>query len=201
MGPGRHYLIRTIGGRRASVKVYNRRAGHGLLRRMRPGRSILEAAGYFAFAQAGLPTARLLVWAEERRAGLWQRGVIATELVDAPTVAEAAGAQPELIEDAARLLARIHRAGLAHGDARTRNFLATREGVVAFDLEHWAALGAGLAERDLADLLGSALRVTADEAAVVRALAAYAAGGGAAALTEEDAVAEARAWAAGGVRP
>lgn len=174
--PGRHYLRRDIAGAPAFVKVYNRRAKHGVLRRLRPGRSVNEARGYLAFARAGLETPRVLFWGEERALGLWRRGVICTEFIDSPTVAEsfARDRDESLLLAAADALGRIHRAGLAHGDPRTRNFLATSAGALPFDLCSWGPLTRRAREWDLVQFLGSAAALGADESLVRRMLGACA---------------------------
>jgi hypothetical protein len=56
---------------------------------------------------------------------------------------------------AARLLARIHAAGLVHGDAVLRNFLTSKGAMHAIDLPRWNRLTAPRAENDLAHLITS----------------------------------------------
>lgn len=193
-GPGRRHLVRDLAGVRAMVKVYNRRAKHGLLRRLRPGRSVSEAAGYMAFARAGIATPRLLLWGEHRRLGLLERGLIATEMIDAPTIADAGGA-PELLRATSAALAHIHQAGLAHGDPRTRNFLATAPTPTPFDLCSWSTLTPRAHEWDLVQFLGSALALTGDDSSPAALLDAYTAAGGPAPKCPSDIITRADAYA------
>jgi tRNA A-37 threonylcarbamoyl transferase component Bud32 len=172
---GRHHVRRCLGEIDAFVKVYNRRQKHGLIRRLRSARSMREAAGYLAFAQAGLAAPDLLLWSELRRFGLLERGVIVTAWVASPTVAEAlvSGEDHSLLSVTAAALARIHRAGLAHGDPRTRNFLATPEGPMAFDLCSWGRLTEQSRTWDLTKFLGSSVVLVGDESIAAALLEAY----------------------------
>jgi hypothetical protein len=143
----------------AFVKVYRPRAKHGLLRRLRPGRAAREGRGYEAFARAGLPAVRLLFWGEERRWALLRVGAVATLQVAAEPVSVAYGSAPreDLLQRTAAALGAIHRAGLAHGDPRTRNFLATMPVPLAIDLPSWSTLSRRSQTQDLVRFLGSAL--------------------------------------------
>ncbi len=176
----RHYqqapLPNTTGA--AFVKTYNRRPRHTLRRRLKSGRSIHEARGYIAFANKGIPTPTLLFWGERRVMGglLWESGVIGTGLIDAPTVADRYANTPslELLERTAHALAHIHSVGLAHGDPRTRNFLAPETPaqapapeIIPFDLCSWGALTPRRRQDDLVKLLGSAVALTNGDSEIV----------------------------------
>ena len=144
------------------VKVYRRRPSHGLLKRWRPGRAIKEGNGYLEFSKRGIQTVPLIAWGEERHWGLWQRGVVVTEAIDAITVEEeyTSDENVELLCDTAELLARIHTVGLTHGDPLARNFLATRPDPVPFDLPSWGKLTPSSQREDLIRFLGSMLQLT-----------------------------------------
>lgn len=175
-GEGRGYAMVTgDSGVEAFVKVYNRRGKHGIRRRIKHGRSVREGEGYVRFAAAGIVTPRVLVWGEERVRGLWERGVIATELIHRRTVAEAYSRDGDAseIDSAARSLAGIHGKGLVHGDARTRNFFAGSEVAMAFDLCSWGSLTKGKRRRDVVVLAGSAIALTSDEEAGRRVIEVY----------------------------
>lgn len=146
----------------AVVKVYRPRRKHGLLRRLRASRAAREGRGYEAFATAGIPAVRLLFWGEERRWALFAVGAVATLRVDAEPVSVAYGRAPDdgLLERTAAALGAIHRAGLAHGDPRTRNFLATTPVPLAIDLPSWSPLGRRSQTQDLVRFLGSAAILT-----------------------------------------
>ncbi len=192
-GEGRHHLVRVVAGVRAMVKVYNRRGKHGVVRRLRAGRSVREARGYAAFGRAGIRTPRILMWGERRRWWLLhESGVIVTEMVDAVTVAEAVkagGGGVEWLEGCARELAVIHGACLAHGDPRTRNFLAVEDegsgraggsgcAPMAFDLCSWGRLTEKSREWDLVQMVGSAMALTGDAGVGEAMVRAYEGAGG-----------------------
>lgn len=142
----------------AFVKVYARRAGHGLVRRLRPGRAEREARGCLAFARARLPVVELLLWGERRARHLLDAGLVATRRVPRPTLADAflESFDDEILAGGIALLARVHAAGLVHGDARLRNLLATEPAPTICDLAQWADAGRHAAARDLCTYLASA---------------------------------------------
>lgn len=163
------------GGDEVFVKVYRRRPEHRLLRRLGRGRAASEAAGFQAFARANLPVVPLLAWAEERRFGLLEKGMVVTAKVAVRTVAEvyAETQGREWLEAVIDELVTIHRAGLAHGDPRTRNFLATRPRVTAFDLPSWSRKARGAQVRDLVRCLGSVTKLVGEAGASHDLLSRY----------------------------
>lgn len=150
------------GGGRAFIKVYNPRAKHSLWRRLRSSRAIAEGRGYLTFAAAGIVTPELVAWGEVRRRGLWMRGVVITRMIEGPTVAEDFVARGDVgvLEQTAGCLSRVHRAGLAHGDPRLRNFLVSGGEILPFDLCSWGRLSERRRRNDLLKFLGSAMTVT-----------------------------------------
>ena len=178
-GPKRGYvnvpLPASLSPGEAMVKVYNRRPKHTVLRRLRRGKSVREARGMRVFAGAGLPVVRLLGWGEERTFGLWQRGVIITERVHAVTLADAYAdaPEPEVFDGGIEQLARIHRAGLSHGDARAGNFMIAGDDVVIIDVEAWSRINPGSRSRDLVRYLGSVIAATGDPGAAESLLDRY----------------------------
>ena len=171
-----HPLPPSLGQGEAFLKVYRRRAKHGLLRRLRPGRAAREGSGYRAFAGRNIETPQLLFDLEERRKGLFEKGYIATVRIDAPTVAEAYVQEKDdhWLEATVKSLLNIHQAGLAHGDPRTRNFLATHPVPMPFDLPSWNPLSRVSQAVDLERLLGSVLLLTEDIQQVEYLLKLYA---------------------------
>jgi len=147
-----------------AVKVYTPRPKHGILRRLRTGRAAKEGAGYMAFTERGLSVPTLLLWGESRRWGLLKFGIVVTLWVDAPSVAEAytSSQQEELLFSTAEELAQIHRAGLAHGDPYTRNFLATHPRPMPLDLTSWSRFGKASQLTDLIRFAGSVIKLTDD---------------------------------------
>ncbi|MHC4470822.1 MAG: BUD32 family EKC/KEOPS complex subunit [Planctomycetota bacterium] len=148
----------VLAGRFAMVKLYPARNRHRILRRLRRGRAAREGRGYAEFAARGIPTPRLLLWGEKRRFGLHVMGIVATVRIYAPPVARAyrQTGEEEILAAAIEELAFIHRAGLVHGDALARNFLATRPRVTVFDLASWGRLRPASRIEDLSRFLGTA---------------------------------------------
>lgn len=146
------------------VKVYIPRPKHGVLRRLRPGRAAREGAGYLAFLERGLLVPKLVLWGESRSCGLFEFGIVVTMRVDAPSIAEAytLSRQDELLLATAEELARIHQAGLAHGDPYTRNFLATLPRPMPLDLTSWSRLRKASQLKDLTRFAGSIIKLTND---------------------------------------
>jgi tRNA A-37 threonylcarbamoyl transferase component Bud32 len=181
----------------AVVKVYNRRPSHRLLRRLRPGKAVREASGMRVFARAGVPVPPLLAWGEERALGLWQRGVVITERLPATALDEQyqGTRHGEVFAAGMERLAMIHRAGLAHGDARACNFLADGDDVFVIDVEAWSRLNRRSGRRDLVRYLGSALRATGDAETTSALLARYEALAGAPVARRASLLEEARRYA------
>lgn len=144
------------------VKVYRRRPSHGLLRRLLPGRALHEGRGYVEFSNRGIHTVPLIAWGEERHWGLLERGVVVTRAIEANTVEEefSNSEDTELLFATAEQLARIHVAGLAHGDPLVRNFLATQPTPTPFDLPSWSRLSRSSQFKDLIRFLGSVAGLT-----------------------------------------
>ncbi|MHC4859482.1 MAG: RIO2 family protein [Planctomycetota bacterium] len=99
-----------------------------------------------------------MLWGEKRRFGLHVMGIVATVRIYAPPVARAyrQTGEEEILAAAIEELAFIHRAGLVHGDALARNFLATRPRVTVFDLASWGRLRPASRIEDLSRFLGTA---------------------------------------------
>lgn len=137
------------------------------MRRLRASRAAAEGRGYTAFAEAGIETPQLIAWGELRRWGLWTKGIVITRLIEGPTLAEhlRAGGSADSLMRAAECMATIHRAGLAHGDPRLRNFLIDAERIVPFDLCSWGRLTNRSRRDDLVKFLGSTLTILGPETA------------------------------------
>lgn len=157
------------------VKVYLPKKKRRLLIRLKMGRAWREGHGYLEFQARGIQTVNLLFFGEERRFGLLKRGIVITQRVEAETVAKAYELNPryELLERTADALARIHLAGLAHGDPRTRNFLATEPQPLTFDLPSWSFLTASNQNRDLVRFFGSAAATLGSEREIQRLIVRY----------------------------
>lgn len=190
-------------GGEAMVKVYHRRKAHGLLRRLRPGRALREGRGYEQFARLNLPIPRLLLYGEHRPRGLHAWGVVVTARIDAPTVAEACDAarDPDLLRATIALLASTHNAGLSHGDAVTRNVLATRPVPTLFDLASWGRADRRSRDNDLVRLLGSVTRLGASRDECAALLAHYGAWAAAPCAPTDGLLDRAAAYAAATERP
>jgi tRNA A-37 threonylcarbamoyl transferase component Bud32 len=158
------------------IKRYRLRPNHSIMRRLRPGRSAHEGRGYRAFRRQGLATPALLAWGESRRFLLFEFGIVVTQYVDAPSVAQvyAQNGDDALLADTARELARIHRAGLTHGDAFVRNFLAVRPRPVALDIASWSRFSRASQLKDLTRFGASIFKLTNDAEKVRGMLVCYA---------------------------
>lgn len=158
------------------IKRYRLRPNHGMFRRLQPGRSALEGRGYLAFRERGLATPALLAWGESRHFLLFEFGIVVTQYVDAPSVAQAYAQTGDdaLLADTARELARIHRAGLTHGDAFVRNFLATRPRPVALDIASWSRFCRASQLKDLTRFGASVFKLTNDTEKIRGMLVCYA---------------------------
>jgi len=143
----------------AFVKVYSRRRAHNLLRRLRRGRAEKEAAGFRAFQSAGVPSVELMAWGEERRRGLWERGLVVTRFINTPNLFSVLMRSRDhgILRDGAIFLANLHRKGLAHGDAGLTNFLPGPSGLLALDLSEWRRESTSGRINDAARMAGSAL--------------------------------------------
>jgi len=146
------------------VKAEFRRPHQPLTKRIRASRAIAEGRGYRAFAAASLPTPRLFAFGEQSRVRPRAGAFVVTERVRGRNAAHWWAIRPDadLGVRVARLLARIHAAGLAHGDAAMRNFVLVDGREYAVDLPGWSRWSREAAERDLALFLGSAANLGAD---------------------------------------
>jgi tRNA A-37 threonylcarbamoyl transferase component Bud32 len=171
----KHSRLDLPDGTPCHAKVYRPRPSHGILRRLRSRRAVREGRGYRAFRSVDLPVVPLLAYGERRRLGLLVHGYVFTEEIPAPTVAEAwrTSPDPDLLGRTARFLGRIHTSGLSHGDARTRNFLVTDHGLVAFDLASWSAARPRYRRKDVARLLAAVAALTGDRSSDSALIAAY----------------------------
>lgn len=185
------------------IKRYRLRPNHGIIRRLKPGRSALEVRGYRAFRQRGLVIPDLLVWGESRRFLLFEFGIIVTQYVDAPSVAQvyAQSGDDALLADTARELSRIHCAGLAHGDAFVRNFLATRPRPMPLDIASWSPFCRASQLKDLTRFGASVFKLTNDPEQVKAMLLHYAQNGPALPASMDSLVARACAYAQTTKRP
>jgi len=160
---------------RVYAKRYRVRAGHSILRRLGPNRARREGAGHRAFAEKGIPTPRLLVYGDTRKAGLFVEGIVATVVLDAANLIEhyRSTGEKEMIWEATRFLARIHTGGLAHGDACLRNFVVSGSSAMALDLPSWSRLSRKAWLNDLTRFFGTGLKLTADKDFVSHLMDAY----------------------------
>jgi tRNA A-37 threonylcarbamoyl transferase component Bud32 len=101
--------------------------------------------------------------------------MVVTAKVAVGTVAEVYAETPgrEWLEAVIDELVMIHRAGLTHGDPRTRNFLATRPRVTAFDLPSWSRRTRRSQVRDLVRCLGSVTKLVGETEVSDRLLFRY----------------------------
>jgi tRNA A-37 threonylcarbamoyl transferase component Bud32 len=157
------------------VKAEFRRPDQPLGKRLKPGRAVAEGRGYRAFQAAGIPVARLLAFGEQSRLRPRGGGIVVTEKLRGRDAANAwrRVRSGEICARVARSLAAIHAAGLVHGDAVMRNFVVAPQAEYAIDLPRWAAWSREGAEHDLALLVGSAMRLGADSAQVLRCVTEY----------------------------
>ena len=158
----------------AFVKVYRPRSRRGWVRRLGRGREAVERDGYRTFARLGLPSADLLLTGERRVMGLRRYGFVATRYVDAVHVERRLrdGAGEELVMATARVLARIHAAGLVHGDPLLRNFLDHPPEPMPIDLGSYGPSSPAAHREDLVRFLGSTVRAVGRDVAR-RGLLAY----------------------------
>ena len=160
---------------KAMVKVYRVRKPKKILSRLKKSRAIREGEGYRHFNELGIKTIKLILYGEERKWGLFQKGVVVTIYKPVDTIAEAYRKRKdfELLLHAAEKLAIIHQTGVAHGDPRTRNFLATSPCPLPFDLPSWSKLRAKSQMQDLVRFLGSAAVLLEDATKSHRLLEVY----------------------------
>jgi hypothetical protein len=157
------------------VKAEYRRPDQALRKRFRDSRAVREGRGFRAFAAAGLPVAELHFFGEQSRLRPRGGSIVVTRGVLAPNAAEIYADGPDL-EVGRRVmgsLAGIHARGLVHGDPLLRNFVPTPEQVWIVELPAWGRANERNVERDLARLLGAALRFGADHAHLNQLCLAY----------------------------
>lgn len=150
------------------------------IQRLRPRYADHEGRALRHLAAAGVPVPKLLFYGEEWSLGIRRRGVVATELLTAPTLFEVLANECDRrwIEAYSRILARIHAAGLSHGDAHSRNFLVHNSRLVALDLENSRILTHKKRTSDLVTMVSSVLHATNREGSAVSALDSYLSAGG-----------------------
>jgi tRNA A-37 threonylcarbamoyl transferase component Bud32 len=144
----------------AAVKVTRRRTlGTNRARRA------FEAA--LTLARTGVPVVEPLAWIENGGRAWFLARFVEGKMVDVL----------EDGEDAARLAARIHAAGVEHGDFKPQNLIATKTAVVVLDLDaskvHGAVPSRRARARDLGALVAYAERLGASAKARSRIVAAY----------------------------
>jgi tRNA A-37 threonylcarbamoyl transferase component Bud32 len=151
-------------GGKAVLKVYVSKRRGDLPRRLKRSRAAHEGSGYLVFARAGIPVVPLLFWGEKRRLALFETGAVATLHMPADTVAQAfrKTSDDDLLKRAAAALGAIHRAGLAHGDPRVRNFLADGPLPTVIDLASWSRFSPRSQQNDLMRFLASAALLTGE---------------------------------------
>ena len=156
------------------------------VQRLRPRYASHEGQALQQLAAAGIPVPRLLFYGEEWRMGIRNRGVVATELLQAPTLSDVvtAGRGTAWLEPYSRALARIHATGLSHGDAHSKNFLVQDHGLVAIDLENSRCLTHKKRLSDLASMVSSVLEHTDSKILAAMALELYRPAAGATAIFE-----------------
>lgn len=175
--PGSPELPKGTRGRppRLFVKAEFRRPNQPLSKRLRPSRAVAEGRGYRAFADAGIAVAKLCAFGEQSRLRPRAGAIVVTEKIRGRDAARLWKRAPhvDIGLRVARTLARIHAAGLVHGDPVMRNFVLVPGAEHVIDLPGWGRWSAGRAERDLALFIGSAMKLGADSSHVLRFLAAY----------------------------
>ncbi len=139
------------------LKAEFRRPDQPLGKRLRPGRAVAEGRGYRFFAAAGLRVPRLLLFGEQPRLLPRAGALVGTERVPGRNAARTFEAERTLepVLDAVTALARVHDAGLVHGDAALRNFVPAPGGAYVLDLPRWAEWTPDGVLRDLRYLVGS----------------------------------------------
>ena len=190
-------LLGTAGGESGFfLKRYNYRGfRHAWLRSFRRPRAFRCLAAARKLAELGIPTPKVLAAATERRGG-W---LLFHQYLLTEALAETERFLPELLTDASdpealvaevlRFVARLHEAGIEHGDLSWRNLYRQEEdgafGVI--DLDGWRfhprGVSAAVRCREVARVISSARRVLAAagrpaldvDGAVSRAAAVYAA--------------------------
>ena len=150
-------LPQNFSAKKAFVKIYKVRKKRKVFLRLKKSRAIREGEGYRYFNKLGIITIKLLMYGEERKCGLFHKGVLVTVYKHADTIADAYLNKKDfqLLLDTVKVLALIHKSGVAHGDPRTRNFLATAQGPLPFDLPSWSKLTTSSQMKDLVRFLGS----------------------------------------------
>jgi len=144
-------LHASIGKGEAVVKTYMNPPKHKRLRSLIYGRSAIEAKGFRIFNNKKVSTVPFLFYAQERHFGIVKKELVATIRVVASNIEEAylKNPDPDLLRAAAYKMALIHKAGLAHGDPRLNNFLATLPCPLVFDLPGWARFNTHTQIKDL----------------------------------------------------
>ena len=106
---------------------------------VQPSRSFWTIVVAKKLEEAGLATPKVLAVGERRTLELISDSYIITEaLKDAQTASAALRAQPnsyELLQNAGRLLRRLHDAGMAHGDIKLANFYVQGDSMGFWDLD------------------------------------------------------------------
>lgn len=180
-GQRSYFRLPLPNGGEAFVKVYTRRKKHSLLRRLGQSRAAREAAGYAAFAKAGIKTPELLGWGERRKMGLWDCSFIATRYIDAPSAdhrfTNVVPPRTDLSDclAAARFVGTLHTKGITHGDPGVSNFLCTGgpEGLVALDPGEQGPATVEAKLADAAQLVGSVMALGANQAQCKQIADAY----------------------------
>ena len=128
-------------GRKIVIKRYNiKNFRHGLGRLLRPTRANLSWSNAHLLRILGIATAAPLALLERRWGPLRREGYFMAEFVDGPDIAQAlAAADPAgrntLAEDIARLLYKLYRLGIEHGDCKATNIKIVNGKPLLLDLD------------------------------------------------------------------
>lgn len=127
----------------AFVKTYSHtECSHQSFRRRHPFRRLIpryavkEGRAYLKFQQSGLAVPGIVAFGEEWKWGIRHRGVIVIEAIDAPCLQQLLHNTPDTIwiPRIFETMARIHNAGMTHGDAHLVNFLCSGKRIVSIDV-------------------------------------------------------------------
>ncbi len=144
----------------AAVKVTRRRT-------LRANRAQRAFEASLTLARAGVPVVEPLAWIEDGGRAWFLARVVEGRPLDVL----------EEGEEAARLAARIHAAGVEHGDFKPQNLVVARKRIVALDLDaatvHGAIPARRARARDLGALVAYAERLGASAKARARIVSAY----------------------------
>ncbi|MCP4119807.1 MAG: hypothetical protein GY737_31290 [Desulfobacteraceae bacterium] len=145
------------------------------LRRLFPRYAVKEGLAYLNFQRAGLAVPGLLAFGEEWKWGIRNRGIIVIEAVQAPSLQELLHKTRDTawIDRIFETMARIHGAGVTHGDAHLVNFLGRDQEVLSIDIESSKPLSPKRQRTELVNVLVSIFREINDEEPVRAGIKLY----------------------------